>query len=335
MRAVENPDHSGRWHRLVDTPQEVVSQLVLRWFLKASGDRPDWIYRSEYVANSAVLTARIRTLQDHQQRVPALGIENFLHAVDLGDIGRHRSFGLRSGEGYCFAVPRIDIGELSFPVRRHSVALQGAEIDRWKHLTSEAEPPSARSRSSNGALRCCARFRALPSARVPARLPARRHPSPLLPRHYRRPDSLATMPPTAHRNCRNAPQACKTYRLRQASLPALLGARRGSAARPRRNAWDRDRSAARWSRLLREPRSGATGVGPPQPHLQGAHQLRPRTRCRHFAERASASIASRQSAAPEIPTAGDGGLQIASRPVLRCAQADALRSSGAPVPSPA
>src|SRR6267142_1484641 len=66
-----------------------MSQLVLRWFLKAGGDRPDWIYRSEYVANSAVLTARIRTLQDHQQRVLGLGIENFLHAVDLGDIGHH------------------------------------------------------------------------------------------------------------------------------------------------------------------------------------------------------------------------------------------------------
>src|ERR1700720_1869338 len=92
-----------------------MSQLVLRWFLKAGGDRPDWIYRSEHVANSAILTARIWTLQDHQQRVPALGIENFLHAVDLGDIGRRRSFGLRSGEGDGFAIPGIDLGEPPFP----------------------------------------------------------------------------------------------------------------------------------------------------------------------------------------------------------------------------
>src|ERR1700732_5088372 len=268
-----------------------MSQLVLRWFLKAGGDRPDWIYRSEYVANSAVLTARIRTLQDHQQRGPALGIENFLHAVDLCDIGRRGSCGLLPREGYGFAVPRIDIGKISFPVRRHSVALQGAEIDRGKHLTSEVEPPSARSRSSNGALRCCARFRALPSARVPARLPARRHPSPILPRHYRRPDSLATMPPTAHRNCRNAPQACKTYRLRQASLPALLGARRGSAARPRRNAWDRDRSAARWSRLLREPRSRAGRVRPRLRPPQAARGSRQRTRRQHVSVPPSRDIA--------------------------------------------
>src|ERR1700738_3665786 len=148
-------------------------QLVLRWFLEAGGDRPDWIYRSEYVANSAILTARIRTLQDHQQRVLGLGIENFLRAVDFRDIGRRLSFGLLPREEYGFAVPRIDIGEVSFPVHRHSVALQGAKIDRGKHLTSEVGPPSAQSRSSSGALRCCARFPALPSAR----LPARRHPS--------------------------------------------------------------------------------------------------------------------------------------------------------------
>jgi hypothetical protein len=62
----------------VNAPQEIMRQLVRRWFLKAGRNRAERVYRAKDPSNSAVLAARIRTLQDHQERALGLGVEDFL-----------------------------------------------------------------------------------------------------------------------------------------------------------------------------------------------------------------------------------------------------------------
>jgi len=78
MRSVEDPDHPRRRHDFVDTPQEIMSQLVRRWFLKAGGDGSERVERAEDPPNGAILAAGIRTLQNDQKCVLGLGVEDFL-----------------------------------------------------------------------------------------------------------------------------------------------------------------------------------------------------------------------------------------------------------------
>jgi hypothetical protein len=99
----------------MDTPQEIVRELLRCRFLEAGHDRPGGIEGPEDLSDSPVLAAHIRTLQYHQQGKLGLGVEDFLQAVDFADIGRRRGFSLRSLEGYGFAVSRVDVGKLSFP----------------------------------------------------------------------------------------------------------------------------------------------------------------------------------------------------------------------------
>jgi hypothetical protein len=78
MRSVEDPDHPRRRHDFVDAPQEIMSQLVRCWFLKAGGDGSERVERAEDPANGAIFSAGIWTLQDDQKRVLGLGVEDFL-----------------------------------------------------------------------------------------------------------------------------------------------------------------------------------------------------------------------------------------------------------------
>src|SRR5207302_10696014 len=78
MGSVEDADHPRCRHCLVNAPQEIMRQLVRRWFLKAGRDRSERVYRAKDPSNNAVLAARIRTLQNDQKRVLGLRVEDFL-----------------------------------------------------------------------------------------------------------------------------------------------------------------------------------------------------------------------------------------------------------------
>ena len=84
-------------------------QLVRCWLLEAGRDGTYGVDWAEDPPNGAILATRVQTLQNHQKRIPGLGIENFLQAVDFSDIGSRRSFGFRSSERYRFTIAWIDL----------------------------------------------------------------------------------------------------------------------------------------------------------------------------------------------------------------------------------
>ena len=98
MRSVEDADHPHWRYGFVDAPQEIMRQFVSRWFLKAGRDDSERVDRAEDPTNGAVLATGIRTLQNHKDRLLGLGVEDFLQAVDFGNIAGSCSFGFRSRE---------------------------------------------------------------------------------------------------------------------------------------------------------------------------------------------------------------------------------------------
>ena len=107
MRAVENADETALRTGLVDAPEIVMGELVLRRRLEGRhrhADRPAMI---EDGAHRAVLAGAVHALQDDQQRALAFGKEPVLQVIDrLGIFARSAAsarpcrdgrFSLRSG----------------------------------------------------------------------------------------------------------------------------------------------------------------------------------------------------------------------------------------------
>jgi hypothetical protein len=135
VRAVEDADLAGAGHLLVDTPQEVVGQLLGRRLLEAGDRRALWVESGHHAPDRAVLARRVDALQDDQHLVLVLGPQPVLQVGQPLEVPG--GGGLSVLLAPAVAVARVNVGQAHLLVADTQL---GAQVRAVTHLRRLAEP---------------------------------------------------------------------------------------------------------------------------------------------------------------------------------------------------